>query len=135
MTTKYLTNYFNQRENARQVRLNPVKFLTFNHFVLLKEHLYAIQHMGRHTQVWGEKRPVSKGVQYPGLCCESTTPRLQPHTSFACSRIPTHSKRWSSWRSLGGEEIFVSTSRMGHMKSLTSWTRGQHLAWVSGTRM
>ena len=72
---------------------------------------------GRLKEVWGEKRPVSKGVQYPGLCYVSTTPRLQPHASFTCSRIPTQSKRWSSWRSLGREEICVQVKNGAHEKS------------------
>lgn len=114
MTTKYLTNYFSKGKMLSSGQAEPCEILTFNHFcATLKEHLYAIQHMGRHTQVWGEKGLYLRVCSTLGSAVRAPPPDSNPMHLLHAARIPTHSKRWSSWRSLGGEEIFVSHVKNG----------------------
>ena len=88
MTTKYLANYFNQRENAHQAE--PCEIPDIQSFCAIERALTCNSEHGKsHSKKSGEKRPVSKGVKYPELCCVLITPRLQPQASCTSSRIPT----------------------------------------------
>ena len=74
-------------------------------------------------EVWGEKRPVSKGVKYPELCCV-------PHP-----QTPTPGILYKQQNSHMEGKRFCVQVESGAREEPDHLNKGQHLAWVSSTRM